>query len=126
MKRAAQVDVITCMLLISFRPFFCRAAECLEAQFYHYAAYGHSITAKQRGFGPLPVGGRRAKLSKGMLAIARDIANDEVRGMDTLFEEIRRLVEWPVKYRAEATVLGLQMRLGVGSRRQTNLQSFGL
>lgn len=37
--------------------------ECLEAEFYSYAAYGVGLTAEQRGGGPAAVGGRKANLS---------------------------------------------------------------
>lgn len=37
--------------------------ECLEAEFYSFAAYGKGLTATQRGGGPAPIGGRKANLT---------------------------------------------------------------
>ena len=37
--------------------------ECLEAEFYSYAAFGKGLTEAQRGGGPAPIGGRKADLS---------------------------------------------------------------
>ena len=37
--------------------------ECLEAEFYSYAAFGRGLTSAQRGGGEAPAGGRKANLS---------------------------------------------------------------
>ena len=37
--------------------------ECLEAEFYSFAAFGRGLSAAQRGGGDGAVGGRKAKLS---------------------------------------------------------------
>jgi hypothetical protein len=38
--------------------------ECLEAQYYSHAAYGHGLSDELRGGGPAPIGGQAAKLTK--------------------------------------------------------------
>ena len=53
-------------------------AECLEAQFYSYAAFGVGLNATLRGGGPLPVGGKKALLSPEAQTLAVDIATDEI------------------------------------------------
>lgn len=53
--------------------------ECLEAEFYSYAAYGYGLSRTLRGGGPTPVGGRKALLSPEALTLARDLAVDEIR-----------------------------------------------
>eukprot|EP00897_Mesotaenium_endlicherianum_P009166 jgi/Mesen1/8278/ME000045S07734 len=52
--------------------------ECLEAQFYSWAAYGKGLSLADRGGGPLPLGGNKALLSPAARAIASDIADDEI------------------------------------------------
>ncbi len=37
--------------------------ECLEAEFYNYAAYGSGLTPELRGGGPTPIGGQKANLT---------------------------------------------------------------
>ena len=53
-------------------------AECLEAQFYHFAAFGYGLNKTLRGGGPLPVGGKKALLSPEAQILATDIAIDEM------------------------------------------------
>lgn len=53
--------------------------ECLEAEFYSYAAFGRGLSAANRGGGPAPTGGRKAQLSKSIHAYAMDIAYDEIK-----------------------------------------------
>jgi hypothetical protein len=38
--------------------------ECLEAEFYSWAAFGKGLSEEQRGGGPAPLGGRKAHLSE--------------------------------------------------------------
>ncbi len=38
--------------------------ECLEAEFYSFAAYGRGLSAADRGNGPASVGGQKAMLSR--------------------------------------------------------------
>lgn len=38
--------------------------ECLEATFYSYAAFGHGLSAEQRGGGPEAIGGMKANLTE--------------------------------------------------------------
>jgi hypothetical protein len=52
--------------------------ECLEAEFYSWAAFGHGLSAADRGNGPASVGGQKALLSTAAQAYAEEIANDEV------------------------------------------------
>ncbi|KAG5191726.1 ferritin-like domain-containing protein, partial [Tribonema minus] len=54
--------------------------ECLEAQFYSYAAFGHGLSDEQRGHGPEPIGGRKANLTPVATAqaYAEEIANNEI------------------------------------------------
>lgn len=40
--------------------------ECLEAEFYSYAAFGYGLSEERRGGGPESVGGRKAHLSDGV------------------------------------------------------------
>jgi hypothetical protein len=58
--------------------------ECLEAEFYSYAAHGHGIPAKLRGGGPKPHGGRKAGLSPVAQQLAADIAKDELLHVEFL------------------------------------------
>lgn len=37
--------------------------ECLEAEFYSWAAFGHGLSDERRAGGPRSVGGRKAQLS---------------------------------------------------------------
>ena len=52
-------------------------AECLEAEFYSFAAFGYGLNATLRGGGPAPVGGRKALLTPAAQTLAMDIATDE-------------------------------------------------
>eukprot|EP00897_Mesotaenium_endlicherianum_P003072 jgi/Mesen1/2793/ME000170S01890 len=52
--------------------------ECLEAQFYSYAAYGKGLSSADTGNGPKVVGGKKALLSPAAQSIAADIADDEI------------------------------------------------
>eukprot|EP00897_Mesotaenium_endlicherianum_P006604 jgi/Mesen1/5972/ME000302S04969 len=52
--------------------------ECLEAQFYSYAAYGKGLSTADAGNGPQPYGGRKALLSPEAQYYAEDIARDEI------------------------------------------------
>eukprot|EP00892_Ulva_mutabilis_P001992 jgi/Ulvmu1/11794/UM080_0005.1 len=58
--------------------------ECLEAEFYSYAAFGRGLTEAQRGGGPAPVGGRKASLSPELQSIAEEIAADEIAHVEFL------------------------------------------
>ena len=44
--------------------------ECLEAEFYNYAAYGSGLTPELRGGGPTPIGGQKANLTDDALVSA--------------------------------------------------------
>jgi len=57
--------------------------ECLEAEFYSYAAFGTGLTAEQRGGGPEPIGGKKASLES-YGAIAKEIAEDEIAHVELL------------------------------------------
>ena len=46
---------------------FALQLECLEAEFYNYAAGNGGLPASDRGGGPVPIGGRAASLSSGAL-----------------------------------------------------------
>lgn len=52
--------------------------ECLEAEFYSYAAYGYGISDELRGYGPEPIGGMKAALSPTVQAYAEEVANNEI------------------------------------------------
>lgn len=52
--------------------------ECLEAEFYSWAAFGDGLNKTLRGGGPRAAGGKRALLSPSAVALARDIATDEI------------------------------------------------
>eukprot|EP00850_Spirogloea_muscicola_P025306 SM002720S10225 [mRNA] locus=s2720:20:835:- [translate_table: standard] len=52
--------------------------ECLEAQFYSFAALGQGLSVADRGGGPAPRGGRKASLSDEAQAYAEEIAGDEI------------------------------------------------
>eukprot|EP00897_Mesotaenium_endlicherianum_P000143 jgi/Mesen1/10129/ME000075S09631 len=52
--------------------------ECLEAQFYSWAAYGKGLSPADRGNGPAPTAVKKALLSPAAQAIASDIADDEI------------------------------------------------
>eukprot|EP00892_Ulva_mutabilis_P002612 jgi/Ulvmu1/12351/UM089_0035.1 len=58
--------------------------ECLEAEFYSYAAFGHGLSAERRGGGPEAMGGRKAMLSPSVQALAEEIAEDEIAHVDFL------------------------------------------
>ncbi|KAK9829452.1 hypothetical protein WJX72_005959 [[Myrmecia] bisecta] len=52
--------------------------ECLEAEFYSYAAYGKGLDPALRGGGPAPIGGKKANLTTDAKYYAEEIANDEI------------------------------------------------
>lgn len=58
--------------------------ECLEAEFYSYAAFGKGLTEAQRGGGPAPIGGRKADLSPELQSVAEEIASDEIAHVEFL------------------------------------------
>jgi hypothetical protein len=41
---------------------FALQLDCLEGEFYSYAAFGKGLSDEQRGGGPPPIGGRKAEL----------------------------------------------------------------
>ncbi|BDA43113.1 Desiccation-related protein PCC13-62 [Coccomyxa sp. Obi] len=51
--------------------------ECLESQFYQYAAYGEYRNASLLAGGPPATGGKKASLSAGVQTIAAEFARDE-------------------------------------------------
>ena len=53
-------------------------AECLEAEFYSYAAFGYGLNRTLRGGGPRSVGGKKALLSPEAQNLAKDLAIDEI------------------------------------------------
>lgn len=57
--------------------------ECLEAEFYSWAAFGKGLNAEQRGNGPASVGGRNASLGD-YLGIASEIAGEEIKHVELL------------------------------------------
>jgi hypothetical protein len=57
--------------------------ECLEAEFYSWAAFGKGLNADQRGNGPASVGGRNASLGD-YLGIASEIAGEEIKHVELL------------------------------------------
>ena len=53
--------------------------ECLEAEFYSYAVYGHGLSDTLLGGGPGSVGGQKATfLLESTRQYATEIANDEI------------------------------------------------
>ncbi|KAG5176765.1 ferritin-like domain-containing protein [Tribonema minus] len=58
--------------------------ECLEAEFYSYAAYGYGLTDDLRGYGPEPIGGMKATLSPEVQAYAEEIAKNEIAHVGVL------------------------------------------
>ncbi|KAK9836983.1 hypothetical protein WJX81_004318 [Elliptochloris bilobata] len=58
--------------------------ECLEAQFYSYAALGVPLNATLTGNGPAPIGGAMASLSGFVKPIANEIAMDEISHVNFL------------------------------------------
>lgn len=57
--------------------------ECLEAEYYSWAAFGKGLNAEQRGGGPPSVGGRNASLGD-YLGIASEIAGEEIKHVELL------------------------------------------
>ncbi|KAK9823094.1 hypothetical protein WJX72_000228 [[Myrmecia] bisecta] len=57
---------------------FALQLECLEGQFYSYAAFGQGLNATDRGNGPQALGGKKANLTAEVQAIANEIATDEI------------------------------------------------
>lgn len=53
--------------------------ECLEAEFYNYAAYGSGLTPELRGGGPTPIGGQKANLTDDALNVVTEIARNEAQ-----------------------------------------------
>lgn len=56
--------------------------ECLEAEFYSWAAFGVGLSEERLGGGPPSVGGRKAQLSDSIQQLAEEIANDEIAHVD--------------------------------------------
>lgn len=56
--------------------------ECLEAEFYSWAAFGHGLSDERLAGGPPSVGGRKAQLSDSVQQLAEEIANDEIAHVD--------------------------------------------
>ncbi|KAK9821060.1 hypothetical protein WJX74_007096 [Apatococcus lobatus] len=63
---------------------FALQLECLEGEFYNYAAGNGGLPASDRGGGPAPIGGRAAKLGGQTLALAKEIALNEKRHVEFL------------------------------------------
>lgn len=69
--------------------------ECLEAEYYSWAAFGKGLNAEQRGNGPESVGGRNASLGD-YLGIASEIAGEEIKHVELLREALgKRAVPCP-------------------------------
>ena len=64
-----------------FLPFL--LSECLEGQFYSYAAHGHPLRLLNHG--PKPIGGEKAVLSPKAQALAEGIAKDETAHVNLIF-----------------------------------------
>lgn len=58
--------------------------ECLEAEFYSWAAYGEGLNEEQRGGGPMSTGGQMADLSGSTRSIAKQIADHEIKHVELL------------------------------------------
>lgn len=59
--------------------------ECLEAEFYSYAVYGHGLSTELLGGGPGSVGGQQATfLLESTKQYATEIANDEINHVAVL------------------------------------------
>ncbi|CAM9362920.1 unnamed protein product [Phaeothamnion confervicola] len=52
--------------------------ECLEAEFYSWAAYGHGLSETLLGGGPKSVGGMKATLNETIQYYAEEIADNEI------------------------------------------------
>ena len=53
--------------------------QCLEAQFYSCAVFGHSLSDELTGYGPQPIGCQAANITNDdIYSIATDIANNEI------------------------------------------------
>lgn len=57
--------------------------ECLEAEFYSWAAFGKGLTSEQRGGGPPSIGGMKANLGEYQGA-AEEIATEEIKHVELL------------------------------------------
>ena len=55
-----------------------RNLECLEANFYSYAAYGSGLNSTLRGGGPMATGGKKAVLNSQVQNYANEVARDEI------------------------------------------------
>ncbi|KAG5191724.1 ferritin-like domain-containing protein, partial [Tribonema minus] len=58
--------------------------ECLEAEFYSYAAFGYGLSDELRGYGPEPIGGMKAALSPDVQAYAEEVARNEIAHVGVL------------------------------------------
>jgi hypothetical protein len=58
--------------------------ECIEGEFYSWAAFGKGLTPEQLGGGPPSIGGRKANLSEYIQGYAEEIARDEIAHVDLL------------------------------------------
>lgn len=58
---------------------FALQLECLEGEFYNYAAGNGGLTAAARGGGPVPTGGMAANLTTDGLNLAKEIALNELQ-----------------------------------------------
>ena len=59
--------------------------QCLEAQFYSCAVYGHGLSDELTGFGPQPIGCQAANFTNDdIYSIARDVANNEIAHVNFL------------------------------------------
>jgi len=58
--------------------------ECLEAEFYSWAAYGKGLTDEQLGGGPPSEGGKKAMLTDDYQAYAEEIATHEIAHVELL------------------------------------------
>jgi len=59
--------------------------QCLEAQYYSCAVYGHSISDELTGNGPQPIGCQQANFTNDDLyGIAMDVANNEIAHVNYL------------------------------------------
>ncbi|CAN0228205.1 unnamed protein product, partial [Phaeothamnion confervicola] len=52
--------------------------ECLEAEFYSWAAFGHGLSSTLRGGGPKSIGGGKAELPEDIQYYAEEIARNEI------------------------------------------------
>ena len=71
------------------KPVASPCAECLEAEFYSFAAFGHGLNRTQRAGGPRAAGGKKALLSPEAQTLARDIAADEITHVEFLHSVLK-------------------------------------